>query len=184
MIQKWMPLITQAAEAHGFRPSLIGAVVLKESSARQGAWNPEPRYRWFWDVKNRRPFRAVTDEEIRSEVPPEDFPGPRGVDPDAEWWGQQASWGLMQIMGAVARQNGFEDPDLPDLIWRPDLNIELGTRHLRWGMEQIGSGVNREVAMLAAYNGGLSGNRRPPFRNLKYAQDVLRIERSVFGAEP
>ena len=91
------------AAAHGLPPLLITALVEQESAGDPYAWNPEPRYRYLWDVKRNAPFRTPTEAERASEIPPHDFPT-LGGDRDQEWWGQQASWGLMQVMGAVARE--------------------------------------------------------------------------------
>jgi hypothetical protein len=105
------PLIEEAARTSGLNVDFVTAIVLVESAGDPFAWNPEPRYRALWNVRTKAPFRALTDAEIASEVPPVDFPYLLGGR-DQEWWAQQASWGLMQIMGAVAREEGFA-PALP-----------------------------------------------------------------------
>src|ERR1035437_1537296 len=94
---------------YGITPSLLAALAWKESSFDPYAWNPEPKYRYFVDVRTETPFRRVTDAEVASKFPPADFRSLKG-DPDQEWWGQQASWGLCQLMGAGARQLGFHGP--------------------------------------------------------------------------
>src|SRR5687767_808548 len=94
------------ARDHGLDPRLLRAQVLQESGGNTWAYNPEQRYRYFWNVKLWKPFREVTDPECSSEFPPVDFPTLAG-DRDQEWWAQQASWGLMQVMGAVAREHGL-----------------------------------------------------------------------------
>ena len=50
--------IRAAAGRHGLDARLVAAVVWQESSFVTYAWNPEPRYRYLWDVAKRRPFRA------------------------------------------------------------------------------------------------------------------------------
>lgn len=154
---------------HGLSADLVQAVSTVESSGNRWAWNPEPKYRYFWDVKRKRPFRAVTEAEISSERPPLDF---RGLiaDHDQEWWAQQASWGLMQVMGAVARERGFAEPYLTQLL-DAEYGLELGCRHLAalfaWSRGDLRSA-------LAAYNGGPSGNKPgEPLRNAEYADKVL-----------
>lgn len=150
-------------------PRVILALVQVESGGDPYAWNPEPRYRYFWDVKQHRPFRSVTTEEILSEFPPKDFPALAG-DPDQEWWGQQASWGLMQVMGAVAREKGFVGSYLTQLC-DSATNLRYGCRHLdtlfTWAKGD-------QTQALAAYNGGKLGNATRPFRNQSYADRVLR----------
>src|SRR5688572_9407095 len=99
-------LIQSAAEEHALDPELLEAQVFVESGDNAHAWNPEPAYRYLWDVRQGRPFRPLTPAERQSEVPPADFPTLAG-DRDQEWWAQQASWGLLQVLGAVAREDGF-----------------------------------------------------------------------------
>jgi len=137
----------------GLDDALVRAVIAVESSGDRWAWNPEPRYRWFWDVRAWRPFRPVTSAEIRSKTPPPDFPS-LGGDPDQEWWAQQASWGPMQVMGAVAREFGFRGRYLTALCDEA-IGVEYGCRvlaaRLAWAKGDID-------AALAAYNGGTAGN--------------------------
>lgn len=120
--------IRSAAEAMRLPPELVLAVCRVESSLNPWAYNPEPGYRWVVDCRTGRPFRALTPAERTSAEPPPDFPMLAG-DRDQEWWGQRASWGLMQIMGALAREIGFRGPYLPELC-DPMLNLSLGCRHL------------------------------------------------------
>jgi hypothetical protein len=161
-------LITTHAALYGLSPQLVAALVAVESTGNPWAWNPEPRYRYFWNVSLRSPFRKVTDAEIASETPPADFPALAG-DPDQEWWAQQASWGLMQVMGAVAREKGLKLPFLTQLC-DPAVNLSIGCQHLRSLM--VWSDGNPTRA-LAAYNGGKVGNSMPPYRNASYAIKVL-----------
>lgn len=178
-----LPVITAAAERHGLRSTLVAALVYQESAAsavgvRVYAYNPEPRYEYLWDVREGRPFRRLTDAESLSESPPSDFPSMPGADRDAEWWGQQASWGLGQLMGAVAREHGFDGVDIPELC-DPELNLRLACQHLAWNRTR----TEDETCMLAAYNGGLWKNREQPCRNASYAASVLEHERRWFDGE-
>jgi Transglycosylase SLT domain len=158
------------AIAHGLAPDVVHAICLVESHGRRWAWNPEPKYRYFWDVKRNLPFRRLTDEEVQSEFPPVDFPT-LVDDPDQEWWAQQASWGLMQVMGAVAREHGFQEPVLTQLL-EAEFGLEFGCRafkaRLKWAKGDV-------RAALAAYNGGPAGNTPGDrLRNGGYADKVLR----------
>lgn len=166
--------IIAAATRNGLDPKLVTALVMVESGGNAYAWNPEPQYRYFWNVRKNTPFRFVTPQESRAEIPPDDFPCLAG-DPDQEWWGQQASWGLMQVMGALGRELGFTGPYLPGLC-DPALNLSLGCLHLsrllKW------SNGNAERA-LAAYNGGKGGNLVPPYRNQSYATKVLTVKATL-----
>lgn len=163
-------LCRSVATSHGIDPNLLEALVLQESGGNPWAWNPEPHYRYFWDVRHHRPFRALTSEERQSERPPKDFPCLAG-DPDQEWWAQQASWGLLQLMGAVARELGFKNPYLPELC-DPQVNLTLGARHLgnrlRWA-------AGDTKAALSAYNAGTAGGpAQAILRAGNYATEVLQ----------
>ncbi len=170
-------IANSAALVEKLDPAIVKGLVEKESGWNPWAWNPEPKFRYFWDVKNGRPFRPVTPIIVASKFPPSDFRALEG-DPDQEWWGQQASWGLMQIMGAVARERGWKDPYLPGLC-HPATNLELGCRHLAHLLkgalaQALGDVSEATRAALAAYNGGPGGNAAgAPLRNGDYADDVL-----------
>ena len=148
-VLKWRDLAGMAP-TFGLEPDLVLAVIWQESGGIQGAWNPEQRYRWFWNVKTIAPFRKVTDAENASEYPPKDFPCLAG-DPDQEWWAQQASWGLMQPMGAVARECGFKGDYIGDLLIYPELNLQFSCIHLSRKLKQAGGDVR---GALLRYNGG------------------------------
>lgn len=163
-------LVTVPAERHGVPADVMVALILQESGGDPWAWNPEPRYRWFWDLRLNKPFRTVDPSEIASQFPPSDFYSMRGTDPDQEWWAQQASFGLCQVMGAVAREAGFGGPFLTALC-DPETNVEYGCRKfgadLRWAKGDVRSA-------LASFNGGRKGNAPgAQLRNAAYADKVL-----------
>lgn len=162
---KWEPLVIRKMNELGylkkFNIKLALAIIWQESTGNEYAWNPEPRYRWFMDVKKRKPFREVSEPEIAAEYPPQDFPCLAG-DPDQEWWGQQASWGLMQIMGSAARERGFMGGYLPQLV-EPEINVEFGLKHL-WVYAYQGGARTTESALLR-WNGGGDG---------EYANKVIK----------
>lgn len=130
--------------------SLILAIIWQESSGNQWAYNPEPRYPYLWNVRLDAPFRKQTPAEIASETPPADWPCYTG-DPDQEWWAQQASWGLMQLMGAAAREQRFHGNYLTELC-DPYVNLEFGVRHL-WNYAFQCGNRTRDAALLR-WNGG------------------------------
>lgn len=167
--------ITAAASRHGLPPDLVTAIVAVESAGNPWAWNPEPRYRYYWDVRTNTFFRAPSPQELASERPPADFRA-LGGDPDQEWWAQAASWGLMQVMGAVAREYGFEAPYLTKLL-DPLPNLEYGCRHLarlrnRYLRQHGWDGV------IAAYN---AGSPRKSEAGLWGNQPYVDKVRKLFG---
>lgn len=66
-----------------------------------------------------------------------------------EEWCRAMSWGLMQVMGQVAREYGFKGCYLTGLL-DPETNITYGCRHLANKIKKYG----RVDYGLAAYNAG------------------------------
>lgn len=155
--------IVAAANRHAIPVHLLTAIAAKESSFIPHAWNPEPKYRYLWDVAKGKPFREQTAAEIASEVPPHDF-SKLGGPLDQEWWGQQASWGLIQVMGAVAREHGFRGVYFTDLC-EPEIGLEFGCRLLARLLAR-----NDVEDAVSAYNWG-----HPSPKNYEdYVQPVMR----------
>lgn len=142
-------LIHEVATAYALDPYLVEAQTLQESGGYPYAFNPEPRYPYFVNVRTGKPFRTLTVTEVASKTPPVDFPCLYG-DRDQEWWLQQASIGVMQLMGAVARELGFAGKSLLELV-DPRINLGLGCQllasHVKWA-----DGNLRKA--LGAYNAG------------------------------
>lgn len=159
-------IAVQEATRFGIEPRWVLGMIEVESSGEPDAWNPEPKYRYLWDIAQGKPFRKLTEAEQASEIPPTDFPGPRGLDRDAEWWGQQASWGLMQVMGAVARELGYKGRHLPALC-RPEIGIPIGCRHLANQIRRFGNLDNG----IAAYNAGTPRLEDPKVK--QYVDSVI-----------
>lgn len=107
---------------------LVRAIVLTESGGDRWKWRAEPAYRYLVNCRTGTPFRRINSGETTSEKPPEDFPANPGESQATEWWGQQASWGLCQIMGAVAREYGYHGSftKLCDI----DTGLVYGCKHL------------------------------------------------------
>lgn len=170
-------LLERIAHEHGLEPELVLALVAQESGGNVYAWNPEPPYRYLVDCRTGRPFRPLTPTERASEVPPRDFPAFAG-DRDQEWWGQQASWGLMQIMGAVAREQGFRGPYLPELC-EAHVNLQFGCRVLASNIRWAGGNVAKALGAYNAGRGGATGSA-----GTAYGQKVLaRLARLKAGED-
>lgn len=157
------------AARHSLPAVLVAAIVAVESNGNTWAWNPEPRYRYFWDVKRNAPFRALSAAERVSEKPPADFRGLAG-DPDNEWWAQAASWGLMQVMGGVARERGYRGAYLSALC-----DSQAG---LEYGCLQLAYLRRRYFAawhwggVIAAYNAGSPRLIGEEYENQRYVDKV------------
>lgn len=132
-------------------PLIIG-IVRTESDENIYAYRVEPPYRYLVNVETKQPFRKLTANENKSEVAPKDFPYLRGISSrNTEWLGQQASWGPMQIMGAVAREYGFEQP-FPALC-SYETGVLFGCLHLQKLKERFLE-KHGWVGVAAAYNAG------------------------------
>jgi soluble lytic murein transglycosylase-like protein len=157
--------VVTAANRHGLDPCVLAAVVWKESSGDPNAIRHEPHYRWLWDVWEGKPFRRVTPDEAAQSRAPEDFRGPTGASDATEWAAQRTSWGLCQVMGAVARERGYKGTFLSALC-DADLGAEYGARHLalllrRWELADA----------LSAYNAGSPTATNEP----TYVRPVLKM---------
>lgn len=79
------------------------------------------------------------------------------------------SFGLMQVMGQVAREHGFMGEYLTDLC-SPDIGIEYGCRRLRQAFDRRG---NETRLALLDYNGG--ANPAYPDFVLRYLDEYRRV---------
>lgn len=96
-------LIKAAATVHNLPWSLVFAICEIESSMNTYAMRYEPQYKYLVG----QPLEMSPTERV----------------------GQMISWGLMQVMGAVAREAGFQG-SFPQLC-EPMMGLEYGCRHLR-----------------------------------------------------
>lgn len=168
--------IESAARDFGLPFWLVAAIVQVESSGIVWAWNPEPRYRYLWDVRENRPFRVLAPSELASKIPPRDFACLAG-DRDQEFWAQQASWGLMQVMGAVARERGYHGPYLTELL-NPDAGIHYGCAHLTTLRDRFFA-RHDWPGVIAAYNAGSPRQVAGRYENQAYVDKVLRAAKEV-----
>ena len=92
-----------------------------------------------------------------------------------EQWELAISWGLLQVMGVVARERGFDGLYLSQLC-EPSLGLYFGVEHL---LHQKGRGDGSWSQALAAYNGGLGGNvRAGQLRRQEYVDEIVERARA------
>lgn len=127
-----LALVTPIAMKYGLQPSLVAAVCEQESQWELGAVRFEPKF-------------------LRKYVEPLNLPLLESLD-------RSTSWGLMQIMGQVAREYGFTEP-LGNLR-TPEVAVTYGCKKLQRCFLKHGD----DTTSLLAYNGG---------SNSLYAQQVL-----------
>ena len=123
-------------------PYLIAAICEVESRFDTFAIRYEPHYRWLFG------------EELSP----------------TETISQKTSWGLMQVMGAVARERGLRSKYL-SVLTTPKIGIRFGCAHLAWFRDKKGySGDD----MIAAYNAGSPRKKSGIYLNQGYVDKVNR----------
>lgn len=138
--------INPIAGAHGLDPDLVAAFVMTESSGKTGATRFEPKWHYFLFP------HALEPEEMESERKK-----------------QATSWGLMQVMGSVARELGYEG-DLADL-GQIDIGLEYGCKLLHKFMNKYGTELKD---VIASYNAGSPRkNDDGTYVNEKYVDTVI-----------
>jgi len=151
--------VSYVANKHGIPVDLVSAIVQVESGGNTWAMRYEPHYRWLWDVEQNAPLRTLVSG----------MPAPRGVSRVTELHGQKTSFGLMQVMGAVARELGFKGPFLTELC-DPVCGLEYGCKHLRNYHKRFGTWEQAVVA----YNAGSPRKRKDgKWVNQGYLDKVL-----------
>ena len=127
-------MASRAAAAQSIEPALVCAVVEQESG-----WNPwAMRYEPAFFAKYVAPL--YTNNKISA----------------SEAYARGFSWGLMQVMGQVARETGFDSPFLSALC-DPEQGLAIGCKVLRKKFDAMAGDVTHA---LLAWNGG--GNRAYP----------------------
>ncbi len=128
----YTPIAIQTAHENGLDPALVQAICHVESGWDTYAMRYEPQFE----------ARYLTGLDFRRVSP---------CSRDTERKGRAMSWGLMQVMGQVARELGFDGPYLSALC-DPALGLRYGCLHLRRKMDKYGSqGIE---AVISAYNAG------------------------------
>ena len=121
-------LARRTAAANGLDPAIVCAVVEQES-----AWNT-------WAMRYEPAFFAkyvaslYTNNKVTA----------------SEAYARGFSWGLMQVMGQVARETGFDAPFL-SAICDPQQGLSVGCKVLRKKFDAMAGDTTRA---LLAWNGG------------------------------
>jgi soluble lytic murein transglycosylase-like protein len=132
-------LAKQIAEQHHVEPALVCAVIEQESSWDPTAMRYEPAFRTRYVA----PLGLPPTEEIARSI----------------------SWGLMQVMGQVAREHGYSGKFLAGLC-QPAAGISIGCQVLESKLSATVGVVDRALQL---WNGG---------SNPDYVQQVLgRIQK-------
>ena len=124
-----LALARAAAQRRGLAPELVCAVIEQES-----AWNP-------WALRYEPAFyeRYVAPQLARGRIANE-----------GEARARAFSWGLMQVMGEVARERGFDGAWLAQLC-DPAVGLDVGCRVLA---AKIAAAEGNVANALQLWNGG------------------------------
>jgi soluble lytic murein transglycosylase-like protein len=93
-----------------------------------------------------------------------------------EYTHQKTSWGLMQIMGATARDMGYKG-HLPKLC-APDFGIYWGTFYLKRQLKRYEKSQTQVTDAIAAYNAGSARmDNHGKYRNQSYVDKVIKAQK-------
>ena len=134
-------------------PELIAAIVSIESDGKACASRYEPHYRYLLNTKT--------------------FARKNQISEDTEIIQQKTSWGLMQVMGGVAREHGFNG-DLVQLC-NPTMGLKYGIEHLTKFIDKYD---DVESAVSAYNQGGDYRDQNGLFKNQVYVDKIL--ERYIY----
>lgn len=144
------------ATRHGLDPLWVAAIVEVESAGNPWAVRYEPKWRYF----------------IEAQI--------RGVSHDTEVNQQKTSWGLMQVMGTVARELGCDAPFL-SVLCSPVVGLEYGCQYLAKQLKRYDGDI---LDAVSAYNAGTAKKSADGmYANQSYVDKVkrayARLTRSV-----
>lgn len=139
-------LIADAAQQYNLPEWLIRAIIKVESGGNPWAIRYERNFYTLYivrmDISPIAPCSLYTEKVSRS-----------------------TSWGLMQVMGQVARERGFAAPFL-SILCQPDIGIDYGCRQLAYLVGRFKVSDSWDP-VIRAYNGG-----NPRADNLDYVKKV------------
>ncbi len=110
-------------------PDLVEAMTMTESSGNPKATRYEPNFYKTYIQPMLHQNALTPDEAI----------------------GRATSWGLMQVMGQVAREKGFKGAWRDEELFEPAIGLHWGLKHLKHFMDKYP--MNADAA-IASYNAG------------------------------
>lgn len=148
------PVIEEKSKLFQLDPLLIGCLIQQESGGNPFALRFEPQYRYAWECR-------TFAEKIGSSI-------------ETETQGQMSSWGVMQVMGGVARELGFQGwfPELSQL----DVGLEYGCRQFK---RKLQSYSNLWDAVSAYNQGSPRKTAGGQYENFRYVDQVHQYYRAL-----
>jgi soluble lytic murein transglycosylase-like protein len=159
--------IDDAAQAENVPADLLGAIVQTESSGNQFALRAETKHAWIVDPVTAKKTSIALRSHYIYLYKTDECAKNAGVTHETEIWSQIASWGLCQIMGAVARELGLKGPIVQ--LLQMDTNLKYAALLLK----RIAKRYDKADDIIAAYNAGsavklINGD----YRNQSYVDKV------------
>lgn len=140
--------IKKYSDKYNIPQNLIEAIIEVESGYDTDAIRFEKNFRWFEEPFSDYHFHKETEQAS-----------------------QQISWGLMQIMGSVARQHGFKGNYLTELL-KPEVGIKYGCKHLQSYYKRYD---NWEDAISSYNQGSPRKDNDGNYKNQRYVDKVLSL---------
>lgn len=130
----------------------IAAIVLQESSGNPWSIRYEPGFFKRYIVKDLEELGAT------------------------EAFARSTSWGLMQVMGQVAREHGFKGKFLSELC-SPEAGLEYGVIHFAHFLKLYGNAFDA----VSAYNQGNNRSLGGQYLNQSYVDSVTAKYKAIVG---
>lgn len=148
-------LISSVAANHGVDDNYLYSLVMVESAGKP----------WVSRIEYHYPYL----------VTPKLYSQKLGITESTEVMNQRTSYGLVQIMGGVARELGWQS-HLPK-IFTPHINLNLGLTLIKKLMKKYDDDMDK---VSAAYNWGHASMDRTTgkFKNQSYVDKINKIYRS------
>lgn len=142
-------LIQMLSNRYDVDANLIASIVSVESSGQPCAMRYEPHFRWIVNPDFYSQLNAIT---VQTEVV-----------------SQKTSWGLMQVMGAVARELGH-DSHLSELC-KPEIGLKYGIKKI----VELQNRYDKIEDVISSYNQGSPRKTtdKKRYRNQIYVNKVI-----------
>ncbi|WP_158608538.1 lytic transglycosylase domain-containing protein [Stagnimonas aquatica] len=150
---------------------LVLAICRKESGLNTWATRYEPDFRWLWDNRLLRAYNC-RPADMSLDKAPSDFSGLPGITPNTEWVAQQTSYGLMQVMGSLAREQGFKG--YLSALCDPLAGVNSGCAYLRALSRKHFASLGWD-GVIAAYNAGSPRKDGVRYINQEYVDGVRAL---------
>lgn len=141
-------MIKSEAQKADLDPKLVYAICMTESSLRPEVTRFEPAFKYL--------------------LTPALFAEKLGIELEEEIKDQKTSFGLMQLMGACAREHSFQG-NLSELL-HPDVGLHYGCMHLKKFVKKYA----KQGDAIASYNAGSPRIKDGQYENQKYVDKVLK----------